>query len=97
MVYLNVILTVKESADIPVIRDCLQKLAGLSRREPGCLRYEVYHSTNDPRVFILNEHWTDKAAHEQHRNAAGYQTIYAPQVIPRVDRTPHPAELVEPA
>jgi quinol monooxygenase YgiN len=94
MIYLNVILTVKDASDVPEIQSLLSEQGRLSRAEPGCLRFEVYHSQNDPKVFILNEHWADQTAVDAHRKAIAYTTIYQPKVLPRVDRTPHPSELV---
>jgi len=94
MIYLNVVLTVKDSVDVPEIQSLLSEQGRLSRTEPGCVRFEVYHSQNDPRVFILNEHWTDQAAVDAHRKATAYTTIYQPRVLPKVDRTPHPSDLV---
>jgi quinol monooxygenase YgiN len=94
MIYLNVVLTVKDSNDVPEIQSLLSQQGCLSRAEPGCVRFEVYHSQNDPKVFILNEHWTDQAAVDAHRKATAYTTIYQPQVLPKVERTPHPSDLV---
>ena len=64
------------------------------RAEPGCLRFEVYHSQANSNVFILNEHWADQTAVDAHRKAAAYTTIYQPKVLPKVDRVPHPSDLV---
>ncbi|MFN6103072.1 MAG: putative quinol monooxygenase [Planctomycetaceae bacterium] len=94
MLYLNVHLTVKNSTDIETVRQCLVELTHLSRAEPGCLRYEVYHSHNDPSKFEIVERWADQGALDQHRKARGYTEIYAPRVIPLVDRTPHPSTLL---
>ena len=94
MITLNVILTVKQESDIPRVRELLIQQATLSRQEPGCLRFEVYQSRNQATVFILNEHWENSAALDQHRLALAYTTVYAPHVIPLVDRTPHPCDLV---
>ena len=49
----------------------------------------------DPRLFILNEHWSDQAAINEHRKATAYTTIYQPKVLPRVDRVSHLAEIIE--
>ena len=95
MIYLNVVLTVKDEGDVAEIRGLLAEQCRLSRREPGCARFEVYHSQNDPKVFILNEHWESQAALDAHRLGTAYTTIYQPKVLPRVDRTPHPASRVE--
>ena len=95
MIYANVILSVKEVNDISEITSLLREQRRLSLQEPGCKRFELYHSTVDPKVFILVERWSDQAALDTHRKAHAYTTIYAPKVIPRVDRTPHLCELVE--
>ena len=94
MLYLNVHITVKNLADVETIRGCLVELTHLSRAEPGCLRYEVYHSNNDPLKFEIVERWADQAALDEHRKAKGYTEIYAPRVIPLVDRQPHPSTLL---
>lgn len=95
MVYVNVVLTVREEADIPLVIRLLADQGRLSRQEPGCARFEVYHSQSDRRVFLLNEHWESQAALDQHRKGLAYTTIYQPEVLPRVDRVPHPCDLVE--
>jgi quinol monooxygenase YgiN len=94
MIYINVVLTVKDASDIEEVSGLLTQQCQLSRQEPGCLRFEVYHSQTDRRVFILNEHWSDQAAIDAHRKAHAYTTVYQPKVIPKVDRVPHPSDLV---
>lgn len=95
MICLNILLQVKDSADVEKVRGLLVEQRRLSLQEPGCLRFEVYHSQNDASVFILNERWESQAAVEAHRKAHAYTTVYAPQVLPLVNRTPHPSTLVE--
>jgi quinol monooxygenase YgiN len=95
MIYANVLLTVNEEKDVPAIRDLLREQGRLSRMEPGCLRFEVYHSTSDPKVFLLVERWETSEALDVHRTAKAYTQIYKPQVLPRVSRAPHPSQLVE--
>lgn len=91
---LFVVLTVKEPGDVEKVSALLAEQTRLSRLEPGCLRFEVYHSENDKRKFMLCEHWESQAALDVHRTATAYQTVYAPQVLPLVDREPHPSQLV---
>lgn len=95
MICLNILLSVKDPASVDTVRGLLAEQGRLSRAEPGCLRFEVYHSQTDPRVFVLNERWSDQAALDAHRRATAYTTIYQPRVLPLVDRTPHPSTLVE--
>jgi quinol monooxygenase YgiN len=95
MICLNVLLTAKEPADVPKVRALLEQAMRLSRAEPGCLRFDVYHSTAEPKRFTLVEHWASQEAIDAHRLAEAYTTIYKPQVMPLVDREGHPAELLD--
>lgn len=92
---LNVILTVKNEADVPKVRGLLTECGRLSRQEAGCLRYEACHSRSDPKVFMLCERWATEADWLEHRKQRAYLEIYQPQVIPLVDRVPHPSDMLE--
>jgi len=95
MICLNVLLLAKDPADVPAIRDHLGQAMRKSRAEPGCVRFDVYHSTAEPRRFVLVEHWASQEALDQHRLAEAYTTIYKPLVMPLIDREGHPATLLE--
>lgn len=95
MICLNIILTVRDENDVAEVRALLAEQGRLSRAEPGCLRFEVYHSEADPTVFILNERWESPEALDAHRRAKAFKEIYEPKVLPRVERAPHPSLLVE--
>lgn len=95
MIYVNVILTVRDAADVNEIRGLLKRQGEMSRAEPGCARFEVYQSKNDPKLFVLSEHWESQEALDVHREAAAYQTVYKPLVLPKVDRAGHPCDLVQ--
>jgi len=90
----NVILTVKNEADIVQVGEFLRRCGQLSREETGCLLYDVCHSQTDPRVYMLIERWETKASWEVHRTAEAYTTIYQPKVIPLVDRTAHVSDIL---
>ncbi len=94
MLYLNILLTVKDAANTTQIAELLAEQARLSRQEPGCLRFEVYHSNNDPTKFLLMERWESQDALDKHRTAHAYTTVYQPKVLPLVNREPHPSTLV---
>lgn len=96
MIYANIWLTVKDPADVAEISELLREQCRLSREEPGCERFEVYQSKNEPRTFLLVERWASAAHLDAHRLAKAYTTVYAPKVLPRVDRVAHPCELLEP-
>jgi quinol monooxygenase YgiN len=95
MIHLNILLQVKDPNDVEKVKGLLSEQGRLSREEPGCVRFEVYHSANDPTMFILNEWWDSQPALDEHRKAKAYTTVYQPHVIPLVNRTPHPCALVE--
>ncbi|HVX14191.1 MAG TPA: antibiotic biosynthesis monooxygenase family protein [Pirellulales bacterium] len=95
MYHLNVWLSVKEAGDVGTVRERLATAAKMSRTEPGCERFEVYQSQADERRFLLVEWWESKAAWEAHRQNRAVTEIYVPQVLPYVDRDPHPSTLVE--
>ena len=95
MVRLIIVLTVKSEGDIQEIQGCLAEQGRLSRQEPGCKRFEVYHSQTDRKVFLLCEWWESQQALDVHRTAKSYKEIYQPKVLPRVDRVPHVSTLVE--
>lgn len=95
MFCLNVWLTVKAAENIGPVAGLLAEAAGMSRTEPGCRRFDVYHSETDPTRFLLVEHWGQKSDWETHRTGKAYTEIYSPKVIPLVDREAHVATLVE--
>jgi quinol monooxygenase YgiN len=94
MLYLNIWLTVKDRAQVDAVAALLAEAGRLSRQEPGCKRFEVYHSTADDAKFLLCEHWESQEALDQHRKAKAYTQIYQPKVLPLVNREPHPSQLL---
>jgi len=94
MIYCNILLTVKDEADVDRVRDLLVKQAEMSREEPGCARFEVYHSQEDRGFFMIVERWETQEHLDQHREAKACTEIYKPLVLPLVERVPHPSDLV---
>lgn len=95
MIRMIIVLTVNEGQRVDEVRELVAEQGRLSRAEPGCARFEVYHSREDPRVFMLHEWWESQEALDAHRKAKAYTEIYKPKVLPRVTRVPHPSDLVE--
>ena len=94
MIYNNVILEVIDESDVEQVRQLLTEQATLSRTEPGCARFEVYHSQSEPLIFLLIEQWDSESHLDDHRKAYAFTEVYQPKVIPLVRRTPHPCDLV---
>jgi quinol monooxygenase YgiN len=95
MFCINVVLTVKDAADVEKVAEYLRRAGRLSRDEPGCAGFEVCHSQGDPRVFLLCERWASEQAWRDHREREAFTTIYQPHVLPLVDRTPHICTLLD--
>jgi quinol monooxygenase YgiN len=89
MIDLTVVLSAKDNSSVPQLRALLAMQVNLSRQEPGCVRFEAFESQTVPGTFILIECWESQAALDTHRTAKGFTTVYAPQVLPLVDRVAH--------
>jgi len=94
MFYLNVRLTVRREEDIDAVRGALERMVPMVRQEPGCVRFEVYHSQDNPRLFFLVEHWRSREDWVAHRELEAIQKIYLPEVLSRADREGHACEAV---
>ncbi len=94
VIHLTIVLQVKQQQDIAEIKTCLLRQGELSRAEPGCVRFDVFQSKNDESTFVLQECWESQGALDLHRLAEAYTTVYQPLVLPRVNRTPYPCELI---
>jgi (4S)-4-hydroxy-5-phosphonooxypentane-2,3-dione isomerase len=59
------------------------KLTQESRKEPGCLMYQVHRHRTEPRRFLIYEQYKDDAALEAHRTATHFLQ-YAKKELPKV-------------
>jgi quinol monooxygenase YgiN len=46
----------------------LRALVGPTRREEGCLTYDLHRSFDGPSAFLLHEVWASREAHTRHTN-----------------------------
>lgn len=46
-----------------------------SRKEPGCVFYDLHVDQNEPLQFVFIEGWKDHAAIEFHKTTAHYQAM----------------------
>jgi len=44
----------------------LSALVPLTRREHGCINYDLHRSIENPRVYIFHENWASKKALDEH-------------------------------
>ena len=65
MHYVLARITVKtEAAD--AAGKVLAELAAQSRKEEGCVQYEIYHQEQAPHIFQTVEHWKSKGDADLH-------------------------------
>ena len=82
MVVLSVVWMAKLGHDAEV-SETFTKLQDLSRKEPGCLMYQVHRHRTEPRRFFIYEQYRDDAALEAHRSAPHFLE-YAKKTLPRI-------------
>jgi quinol monooxygenase YgiN len=46
----------------------LRALVGPTRKEDGCLTYDLHRSAEAPTCFLLHEVWASREAHSKHTN-----------------------------
>jgi quinol monooxygenase YgiN len=46
----------------------LRALVGPTRKEDGCLTYDLHRSAEGPSAFLLDEVWASREAHSRHCN-----------------------------
>ena len=46
----------------------LRALVGFTRKEDGCLIYDLHRSAEGPTAFLLHEVWASREAHSKHTN-----------------------------
>ncbi|GAC1431501.1 MAG: putative quinol monooxygenase [Terriglobales bacterium] len=67
----------------PEVAGIFSKLTEESRKESGCLTYQVHKHKTDPRRFFIYEQYKDDAALETHRSAPHFLQ-YAKKELPRI-------------
>src|SRR4029077_2490303 len=67
-VTLIVILRAREGQET-LLEAELRAMVGPSRKEEGCLRYDLHRSVDIPGALLLHEVWTSREAHTEHTNS----------------------------
>jgi quinol monooxygenase YgiN len=55
--------------------DLLRRMTEPSRREPGCLMYQVHRVPDDPALFFLYEQYEDRAGLDAHRASEHFREL----------------------
>ena len=67
-----VVKVVARHETIAEITTIVLKLAAQSRKETGCVSYEVLQDTSNAEIFFLIEEWTSGAALDAHNKTAHF-------------------------
>ena len=64
---LTVLATIKAKAgQEAVLRQELLTLIPTTRKEPGCLNYDLHQAVDNPALFLFHENWTSKQHLDDH-------------------------------
>lgn len=77
MIRLNVTVNINPESSDEVIA-ALNQLAAESRKEEGCIGYEIFRNTIRPDQVIIVETWKDQASLDAHGQTPHYTTILPP-------------------
>lgn len=58
-------------------RAAAMKIVEPSRKEEGCINYDVHQSVEDESVFLWHETWIDKAAIDEHFATPFFQEFFS--------------------
>ncbi|WP_168221925.1 putative quinol monooxygenase [Aquisphaera giovannonii] len=75
-----VVLTAKVKAkadEVEAVKEALLSLVGPTRKEEGCLCYNLHQSKSDPTEFVFYEQWASQAALDAHGKAPHMKALGA--------------------
>jgi quinol monooxygenase YgiN len=70
-VTLIVLLKSREGQE-PLLEAELRALVGPTRREDGCITYDLHRGSDVPGTFLLHEVWASREHHRQHTQTAHF-------------------------
>ena len=71
------------------LREALVELLVPTRREEGCLNYDLHESLEKPGKFLFYENWSSPETHQQHIGSA-----HIAELLKRIDELcPHAPEI----
>jgi quinol monooxygenase YgiN len=57
------------------VRQELLSLVAPSRKDAGCINYDLHQAQDDPALFLFHENWTSKAHLDQHLQKPDLQAV----------------------
>ena len=85
MAYVLVVRMTARDGEQDRVAELIPRLVEATRTEPGNLRYIAHRDPEDPRVFLMYEHYRDKAAFEEHGQTEHFQTLGVGEIFPLME------------
>jgi quinol monooxygenase YgiN len=60
-----------------LVRQELLSLLAPSRKDAGCINYDLHQAPDNPALFLFHENWTSKAHLDQHLQKPNLQAVLA--------------------
>ncbi|OMH30307.1 putative quinol monooxygenase [Motiliproteus sp. MSK22-1] len=66
-----------EKGNADLVKAELLKLIEPTRKEPGCLQYDLHQDNENPEVFVFFENWKSRELWQDHMNTAHLKAYLA--------------------
>lgn len=83
-IYLSAIIHIKENAMMEAI-ELLKKLVTETRKEKGCIQYDLFEDNRNKGVFFIHENW-ESYEHLQHHQVADHMMKFRESVAPLLEK-----------
>ena len=67
----------KQAGEGNSVRQELLSLVAPSRKDAGCLNYDLHQALDNPALFLFHENWASKAHLDQHLQKPDLQAVLA--------------------
>lgn len=71
----NAFFSLRENVKIEDALALAHELVEKSRKDEGCISYDLFQSTTNPRTMLFCETWKDQACIDKHASAEHFTTI----------------------
>jgi quinol monooxygenase YgiN len=72
---------------IETFKSLVPELVAETRKEEGCIAYQLLNDVNEAHVFAFIEEWENDARLQAHMNSAHFKTIF-PQIAALLEKDP---------
>ena len=76
---------IAKNGDEKILKGLLEAMVEPSKKEPGCLNYNIYQYKNNPRKFMAVETWESEDALKGHQHTEHYK-IYKSSYEPYTEK-----------